>query len=162
MLSPNPIDTDRTDYRINGIVYKNIRPHTNNDALNIQEGAQRRAKPLKHYRKGYASTYEAWRTPVSDKGMPNLITTLQEIPGTHSSVGVECSKGNRVITSIPKINDTCCVDGASSSQRSANQSVSARSPYKNTTAQYLQSRCTTYDQKVFRLNIHIVFRIRFR
>jgi hypothetical protein len=72
---------------------KNIKSFTNNDPSYTYEGTFRRPRPIKHYRKGYPSTFESDKQTISGNGMPRLLTNMQEMPGTSVSGLGTCKEG---------------------------------------------------------------------
>jgi len=145
----NLLDQDRMVI-IKSAYTKNIKSYTNNDPFNIYEGAKRRARPLKHIRKGHPSTYEPWQYSVSDNGMPGILTNVQDFPGSYVPEVIECRDGGSLYTAIPKRNIQCCPGGKrgdpGTNQLQKQYNIDR---YKYNTMQYLQSRCLTYDQNVY-------------
>jgi hypothetical protein len=132
--------------KIKSAYTKNIKPFTNKDPFNVFEGAKRRPRPIKHVRKGHSSTYDPWQQSVSDNGMPGLLTSIQDFPGSYVPEQIECKDGGSMYTSITKQNETCCPGG---NTYHPNNQYNNMDRYKNTTLQYLQGRCLTYDQNVY-------------
>jgi hypothetical protein len=121
----------------------NLKPFTNNDPLYNYQGAARRARPLKHYRKGYPSIHEKVKESISSNGMPGLLDNVQDFPGSYITDGI-VNTGlpltTKVFQSVP-----CCPP----TTKLFNPNQSCKNSYKDSTQQYLQSRCSTYDSKVY-------------
>ena len=125
---------------------RNIKPFTNNDPSYGYAGASRRPRPIKHVRKGYASTYEPSQISVSDNGMPRLLETIQENPGGYASEVYPRENEGPLITELYMSGAPCCPGGNISQINTQNTD---KTVYKQNNAQYLQSRCLTYNQNVY-------------
>ena len=124
---------------------KNIKSFTNKDPSYNYLGTSRRPRPLKHYRKGYPSTFESDKQTISGNGMPRLLTNMQEMPGTSVSGLGTCKEGVACSTELLNGSAPCCPGGVV--YRPNDNRYNPR--YKNSTLQYLQGRCITYQQNVY-------------
>lgn len=120
----------------------NLKPFYNKDAAYIYEGAARRARPIKHYRKGYPIIHDKVKASTSGTGMPGLLDTVQDLPGSYITGGVKT--GAPLTTDVFVSPTPCCVVNTT-----LYTNTSCKNTYKYSTQQYLQSRCDTYDQKVY-------------
>jgi len=120
----------------------NLKPFQNNDPSYNYEGAARRARPIKHYRKGYPSIHEKVKESVSSNGMPGLLDNVQDLSGSYITGGI--NTGAPLTTKVFFQPTPCCPP-----TKLLDPIQTCKNSYKDSTLQYLQSRCSTYDSKVY-------------
>lgn len=152
-----------------GITAGNIRPLTNKDYTNDTIYKPGLARPLKIYRKG-TSTIEAGdedRFVRSSIRNGEMVNAMQDRPGgyfiasdkhVNSCVceGVPVSSSyypNKNLSQTPEQRSAsagfCCNAEKNAKQRVLSANTNLPKKYYTSTKQYLQSKCQTYDQKIY-------------
>jgi len=147
------------------IVPRNIKPFTNKDPLNVDNSVSRRARPIKHYRKGiFVNTDNINRVSKSDNGMPRLLESIQDMPGNRT---IDTTKNSETCNGVPIIylnnklyNDTdtpvytntdtlCCNKEKDALKRVIPNSGNTPPTYYSSFSQYIHGRGNTYEQNAF-------------
>jgi hypothetical protein len=150
------------------IVPRNIKPFTNKDSSNNYNSVSRKPRPIKHYRKGiFINTENINRISKSSNGMPYLLQTLQDNPGSTSSTTSHNNNNNDQCNGLPVISvnnklynntdtptyqtDTVCCNKEQDALKRVIPTNTGYTPptYYPSYSQYIHGKGNTYTQNVF-------------
>ena len=149
------------------IVPRNIKPFTNKDLTNTSNSVSRKPRPIKHYRKGiFVNSGNINRISKSSNGMPYLLETLQDTPGSNNHLTSTINNNDQCI-GLPVISvnnklynntdtptyqtDTLCCNKEHDALKRVIPTNTGYTPptYYPSYSQYIHGKGNTYTQNVF-------------